>query len=115
MFLLVKKMYPSSSINVLRPEQQDLLKRCCKFQLPLIAAGTDTDSTVKALCDLIAKDQIPSVIGFSNLEDFEFPEDALVVEIYRINDSAPHAGVFPDDWEDRLFNVGSFYLNGKKI
>ena len=115
MFLLVTKMYQAESINKLDAPKRELIERCCKHQLPMVASGDDFEETVQRLCDTIAKDQIPAAIAFSKLEEFEFPDDCCIIDVARINEHAHCAGIFPDDWEEAQFNVGSFYINGKKV
>lgn len=115
MFILATKMYPASDFNNLSESQQKLIARCCENQLPnLVAAGRSVEECAKQLCEFIWQDQLPSIAAFAG-EEFDIPAKACIIDLARVNDMAPNAGIFPDDWEDKLFNMGSVYLDGTPV
>lgn len=115
MFLLATKMYPASDFNTLSEKQQKLIKRCCDNQLQnLVSAGQSIEDCIKMICSFVWQDQLPSIAAFAG-EEFDIPAKACIIDIARVNDMAPNAGIFPDDWEDKLFKIGSFYLDGTPV
>lgn len=97
-------------------KQKEQLERSCRFQIlkDYVGIGDDEQRIISEVCRQIREDQIPSHAELAGIGAFSVPDNSVIVEFERLDDTLEVAGVWPDDFEGCWRLYGRFTLDGKR-